>query len=105
MVAHIAITIVERTLAAKLAVPDLHLCSEIAERAVGPDIDALFRGGGAQREEWRHGVAMQCHARVVELFDVRASATGELEWIHARLCINLDAPASCPPEPQRPGSP
>jgi len=81
---HVAAAIVERALAAKLAVPDFHLRGEVTERAVRPDIDALFRSGGTQCEEWRHSIAMQCDARLVELLDVGAGAAGELEWIHAR---------------------
>jgi len=83
-VAHVAVDVVQRGAAAELHRPDAPLRLVAAERAVGPQVDAVRGGGLAQAQEGAHGVRVRRETRGgagVDLDDVRSGAAGDLEFV------------------------
>jgi hypothetical protein len=75
--------VIQRALAAELAVPDRGLRGQVAKRAEHGQVDVLARRRGSQPQEGLQGFAVQGRAQVVALDQMAARAAGELQLVHA----------------------
>ena len=79
VLAHVALSVVERTLAAVLHIPDAQLCVEIPKPADDLQLDAAGGRSCLQRKKRLDHVAMHSGAKILALHDVSAGFSGQFE--------------------------
>jgi hypothetical protein len=77
-----ALAVVQRALASPFAVPDRQLRIEVAKAGARRQVDAVALGRVAHRQERGGSLVVESTARLSQLHDMRARASGQLELVH-----------------------